>query len=498
MGGNKKGAATDCADKVSLRTKILYAMGNIYGGGGFQLVGFLYAIFLSDTIGLRMNYIPIVMMAGKIWDGVTYPLMGRISDKTRSRWGRRRPYFLFGSIGVLVSYVLLFAPVSFESQGMLLAYAVLSYMTFSTIWTVVMVPYFSFGAEITLDYKERTRLMSVSTCFSLGGSIMASAIPLLIVNSFPTSKQGYTVMAVVFGIIFGISVLCVFFSKKETVRQDTNTEEIGFFKALLNACKMRSFRAYVGIFIFGMLGVDIVSMIMAYYTRYYLRKDGILSLVLTTALVTQFVSIPLWTKVATRFGKRTAYIAGGCIMGVMGIILFSMPQTISLPMLLGMIVISSVGMAAIMFIPHTILGDIADVGEFAYGKRQEGTYSGFATFIRKISSGVGLALVTGTLSICGYITPPEGTTNFTAVYQPPEVEFVIRLFMTLIPVALVLIGMFCATKYKLSVQVHGRLIRHLNSIREGKGPVLTKEEDAELRNLLIGGNTKKEHVRWGA
>lgn len=276
MDHKKVGAQTVSADKVGLRTKILYAMGNVYGGGGFQLVGFLYSIFLSDTIGLNMAYIPFVMLAGKIWDGITDPLMGRITDKTRSKWGRRRPYFLFGSIAVLISYVLLFAPVSFESQGMLLAYAILSYMTFSTIWTVVMVPYFAFGAEITLDYNERTRVMSVSTCFSLFGSILASSVPTLIINSFPTSKQGYTVMAVVFGAIFGISVLCVFFSKKEVVREDTNTEKVSFFKSFINALKIRSFRAYVGMFIFGMLGMDIISMIMAYYTRYYLRKDGIL------------------------------------------------------------------------------------------------------------------------------------------------------------------------------------------------------------------------------
>ncbi|MCI6019872.1 MAG: glycoside-pentoside-hexuronide (GPH):cation symporter [Clostridiales bacterium] len=486
MGHKKVSTQTVSADKVGLRTKILYAMGNVYGGGGFQLVGFLYSIFLSDTIGLNMAYIPFVMLAGKIWDGITDPLMGRITDKTRSKWGRRRPYFLFGSIAVLISYVLLFAPVSFESQSMLLAYAILSYMTFSTIWTVVMVPYFAFGAEITLDYNERTRVMSVSTCFSLFGSILASSVPTLIINSFPTSKQGYTVMAVVFGAIFGISVLCVFFSKKEVVREDTNTEKVSFFKSFINALKIRSFRAYVGMFIFGMLGMDIISMIMAYYTRYYLRKDGILALCLTTALLTQLVCIPLWTKVANKYSKRTAYMTGGILVSAMGVCLFFLPKTISLPVIIVMIIAISIGLAAVMFIPHTILGDIVDIGEFAYGKRQEGTYSGFATFIRKISSGIGLAIVTGILGVCGYVTPPEGTTNFTEIYQPPMVEFMIRMFMSLIPVCLVLVGVFCATRFKLAGENHGKLIKHLNSLREGKGGTLTKEEEEDLRKQLIG------------
>ncbi len=477
-------------ESLPLRTKLLFGMGDIYGGGGFQLVGFLYAIFLSDTIGLNMMFIPIVLLAGKIWDAVSDPLMGRITDRTKSRWGRRRPYLLFGSVAVVLSFVFLFSPFSSDSQMALLAYALVSYLTFSTVWTVVMVPYFAFSAEITLDYNERTRVVTFRVLFSLVGSLLASAVPMTIINSFPNGKQGYLMMSIAFGILFGISVLCVFFSKKETYRPDVNKEEVGFFKSFANALKVRSFRQFVGMFIFGMMGIDIVSMIMAYYTRYYLRADGVLSLFLTVALLSQLAMLPFWSFIAKKFNKRTAYMAGTLIWAVMGAVFVFVPKTMPIPAILGFIIVISMGMGAVMFMPHAILGDITDVGEFAYGKRQEGSFSGFVTFIRKFSSGVGLAIVTGVLGMLGYITPPENTVNYTLVYQPPVVEDAIKIFISIVPVVLVVIGFLFASQYKLTRANHNKLIEHLNSIRDGKPGTLTPDEELRLRRLLISKKVK--------
>ena len=473
------------SERLSLKSKVLFGLGDIYGGGGFQLLGFFYAIFLSDTIGLNMMLIPFVLLSGKIWDAISDPLMGRLTDKTKSRWGRRRPYFLFGSIAVTLSFVFLFSPFSSESQIALLAYAIVSYLVFCTVWTVVMVPYFAFSAEISLDYNERTRVVTFRVLFSLIGSLLASAVPMTIINSFPDSKQGYVAMATAFGILFGLSILSVFFSKKEVYRPDTNNEKVGFFKSFANTLKVRAFRQFVGMFICGMMGIDIVSMIMAYYTRYYLRLDGVLTLFLTLALATQIVMLPLWSFIAKKFGKRNVYMAGGVIWAIAGIIFIFIPKTAPVAVLLGFIVVISMGMGAMMFIPHAILGDITDVGEFAYGKRQEGAFSGFATFIRKFSSGIGLAIVSGVLGFLGYVTPPEGTVNYTLVYQPPVVESAIKVFISVVPVVLVLLGLWFASRYQVSSDNHKKLIDHLNNVREGKPGTLTKEEELRLRRLLI-------------
>lgn len=465
-------------------------MGDIYGGGGFQLIGILYAIFLSDTVGLNMKLIPIVVLIGKIWDASIDPMMGRITDNTKSRWGRRRPYFLFGSVAVVLSYVFLFSSIPSDNQLFLLVYALVGYMTFSAVWSSIMVPYFAFTSEITLDYNERTRVVSFRVFFSLLGSLLASALPLAIIHSFPDAKQGYLVMALVFGIVFGISVLCVFFSTKETRRPDLNPETIGFFKSFVNTMKISSFRKYIGMFIFGMMAIDIVSMSMAYYTRYYLRADGVLSTFLTIALVTQLVMLPFWSFIAKKFNKKTAYIAGAVIWTIMGIVLVMLPKGLPIPYILIFIVLISIGMGSVMFMPHAILGDITDIGEFAYGKRQEGTFAGYASFIRQLSGGIALAIATGILGLVGYITPPEGTVNFTKIYQPPIVESTIKVLISVVPVVLVLLGSWFAVRYHVTRENHNKLIAHLNNIREGGEGTLSAEEEQRLRRLLISKNSK--------
>jgi oligogalacturonide transporter len=478
------------SDRIPAKSKILYGLGDLYGGGGFQLVGFFYAIFLSDTLGLGMAYIPIVLAVGKVWDAISDPLMGRITDNAKSRWGRRRPFFLFGSAAVALSFLFLFAPFASGSQAALLAFAIVSYLTFCTVWTVVMVPYFAFGAEMTLDYNERTRLVTVRMLFSLVGSLLASALPMTIVNSFGTSRQGYFAMAVLFGVVFGLAVLSVFFSRRETPRPNLNQDKVGFFRAFVNSLKIRAFRLYVGMFIFGMLAIDIVSMIMAYYTRYYLRADGVLTLFLTLALVTQLAVLPFWSFIARKFSKRAAYMAGAVVWMAMGVVIFFIQPSIPIAVILTFVVINSVGMGAVMFIPHTILGDITDIGEFAYGKREEGTFSGFATFIRKLSSGLGLAAVTGVLGILGYVTPPPDTVNFTLIAQPPEVEAAIRIFISAVPAALALIGFLFASRYRVSRDCHKKVVEHMNSLREGGPGTLDREEELALRRLLISKRAK--------
>lgn len=474
--------------KLSTKTKILFGLGDIYGGGGFQLIGFLYAIFLSDTVGLNMNLIPIVVLIGKIWDASIDPVMGRITDNTKTRWGRRRPYFLFGSVGVVLSYVFLFSFIPSDSQMFLLGYALVGYLTFSTVWSSIMVPYFAFNSEITLDYNERTRVVSFRMFFSLVGSLLAAALPMLIIHSFSSSRQGYLVMSLAFGVLFGLSVLSVFFSAKETKRTDLHPENIGFFQSFVNVLKISSFRKYIGMFIFGMMGVDIVSMAMAYYTRYYLRADGVLSTFLTVALVTQLVMLPFWSFIAKKFSKKTVYLSGALIWCVMGIILVTMPKGMTVPVILLLIIFISSGMGAVMFIPHCILGDITDIGEFAYGKRQEGAFAGYASFIRQLSGGISLALATGLLGLVGYITPPDGTVNFTEVYQPPIVETTIKILISVVPVVMVLIGSWFAVRYHVTRENHNKIITHLNHIREGGEGTMSAEEELHLRRLLISKN----------
>src|SRR5690606_19513086 len=143
------------------------------------------------------------------------PLMGSITDRTRSRFGRRRPYFLAGSVLIFLAFALHWYAPAFASETARFAYALFSYIFFATVFTLVMVPYSALAAEITLDYHERTRLNSVRLAFSLGAGVAAALVPMPIVRAFPTPQEGYLPMGIIFGLLFAAPWPVIFLHIRE-------------------------------------------------------------------------------------------------------------------------------------------------------------------------------------------------------------------------------------------------------------------------------------------
>lgn len=160
--------------EIKTQNIIFYGMGDLYGGGAFFVIGTLFLIFLTDVIGLTPAKAGLVLVLGKSWDAISDPLMGYISDHTRSRFGRRRVYFLIGIIPIALSFFLLWYPAEFNSETFLFLYYVFAYIFFSTIFTMVMVPYSALNAEMTENYQIRTRLSASKMLFSQFSSVSRS------------------------------------------------------------------------------------------------------------------------------------------------------------------------------------------------------------------------------------------------------------------------------------------------------------------------------------
>ena len=258
--------------RLPLKTKILFGAGDIFGGGAFNIINFFYAIFLTDVIGLNMIFVSPIFLIGKFWDAITDPVMGSITDRTDSRFGRRRPYFLAGILLIFASFFILWYPIAFDSQVSKFIYVLAAYLFFNTVVTMVMVPYQAMAAEISLDYNERTSVNSIKLAFSLGSSLICALFPMMIVNGFNNIRTGYIVMALIFGVFFSLPWIGVFFSSKE--REDFTVASGGFElkKMFTDPFKIKSFRGLLLMFLAAYLGMDIVSMIFAYYMKYYAKK----------------------------------------------------------------------------------------------------------------------------------------------------------------------------------------------------------------------------------
>src|SRR5512142_693274 len=177
-------------ERLSRRTKIMYGSGDTGFSLTMTIVAAYFAIFLTDVVGIPPGTAAIAIFIGRSWDYINDPLVGHLSDRTRTRWGRRRPFLLFGAVPFGLAFFLMWLRPAFESQVLLAIYYAVAYVLFDTAATFVYMPFFALTPELTSNYDERTSLTTTRMYFSIFASLVAFTIPLLIVGSFRPENAG--------------------------------------------------------------------------------------------------------------------------------------------------------------------------------------------------------------------------------------------------------------------------------------------------------------------
>lgn len=461
-------ATSATSERLSPLTKLIFGSGDICGGGGQNIVNFLYLIFLTDVARIRPALAGLIFLAGRIWGAIIAPVMGVVTDRTRTRWGRRRPYFLAASVLIFVSYVLLWAPVTAADEWQRFAFYLAAYLLFGLVMTTTMVPYSAMSAELTLDYDERTSVMSYRLAFSMGASIVTAIFPIWIVERAPDPRTGYLVMAVVFGALFALPWGFIFKYCPERPSFHQQKLSLDWRDLLLDPWRLRAFRLLVGIYVAGFIALDVVSSLIVYFMTYNLGRPADAKFFMGATIGMQLLSLPLYARLASRIGKGRTYAVGGAWwIAVMLVFLAFDPAwpAFSIYLLAGAM---GLGISAIAFVPWTIFPDTTEVAELATGDRREGTLSGFMTFLRKVASAVALFGVGQVLDVTGYRPPPEPAAGAVAVTAQPQAALTaIRLMLALAPIALGGLGVALALRYPLTAQMHARL-RDILSFRRGE------------------------------
>ena len=200
---------------LPLRTKLIFGSGDLFGGASVNMISLYYLIFLTDVVRIPPSLAGTTIFISKIWDAFSDPLMGIITDRTRSRWGKRRPYFILGVFTIFIGYVLLWNPVSFTSLGVRFFYVLFSYLLFNTLSTMVLIPYIARQPSLTPDYDERTSLNLVKAIFSFSGTIVGTMLPATMLRYAPDIIQGYRTVAVIMGILFALPWIAISIHIKE-------------------------------------------------------------------------------------------------------------------------------------------------------------------------------------------------------------------------------------------------------------------------------------------
>ena len=472
--------------RLSLATRIGFGVGDIYGGGAVTIVGILYLYFLTDVVRIRPALAGTVILISKIWDAVSDPLMGNLSDRTRTRWGRRRPYFLIGVPLVFASTVLLWFPVAFASETGRFAFVLAAYVVFSTVITMVMIPYNALASELTTDYNERTRLSTARIVFSTIGSGLCAVFPLVIVNSFQSPRTGFLAMGASFGALFALPFIAVFLMTSERRDFQEHSARPSLYATFVEPFRIKPFVHILMMYLFAFVASDALQAVVIYYMTYYLGRAGDTTTLLGTLLVMQLVSLAFFGWLSGRTSKRAAFGLGAAmwIVAMAFSLLIRPGQWAGIVYLFGGFVGFANGGIVVMI--YAIFPDMPDIDELYSGVRREGVYSGLFTFMRKLSSAFALFTIANLLELTGYRAPIEGADGLL-VDQPQAAAFVLslRLIFFGVPVVLMLLSLLGARLYRLTPQLHERLRVFLDRRRVGdRDESAGRGEEEALRAAL--------------
>ncbi len=448
------------SERLPRRTKFVYGLGDLGFSLTSTILGAYFAIFLTDVVGIPAGTAAAAIFIGRSWDYINDPIIGHISDRTRTRWGRRRPFLLFGFLPLALAFALLWWRPPWDSVLALAIYYALAYVVFDTAATFNYMPYFALTPELTADYDERTSLTSYRVFFSIVGSLIAFTLPLLLVGSFsPENAPKVLTMGAIFGVVSALPLLVVFLGTRER-REHVDQVQPSLRQSLRAARNNRPFVFGLLMFLMTWLSVDIVQATLLFFVKHAAQREPESDLIMATIFVTAILALPIWLWASGRWGKRRAFIGGIAFWALVQIVLITVTPTTALTPILILCVLAGVGVSAAHLLPWSIMPDAVEWDEWKTGERHEGMFYSLTTLVQKVASSIAIPLALLVLEVTGYVP--------NAAQQPPSAVLGIRLVMGPIPAVLLCLGIASAFFYPLGREQHRQIVAELEARRASR------------------------------
>jgi glycoside/pentoside/hexuronide:cation symporter, GPH family len=470
--------------KIFNKGRLSFWMKLLYGSGdwGISSVGMMrsifYAIYLTDVVGLEPRLASFGALIGIVWDAINDPIIGVISDRLRTRWGRRRPFLLWFAIPFGLSFIILWSAPDWESRTALLIYVTLSFMLADTLQTLISIPFLSLTPELTPDYDERTTLTSFRSFFQLMGAlsvvIAAPAIVDMVLIAGGTQQQGFMLVGAIFGSIGAIPLLLLGIFVRETSTPEQQ-QSMPFRETLSVAWENIPFRFAVGMHMLNWSAVDMIAVTFPYFLLYWVAQGDLLASIRIFGFDLAYESaffgilmsvcilfVPFWLWLSRIRNKREAYILGMAFWVTVALMIYTI-QPGQTDYLLLIAALAGIGVSAAYVLPDSMFADVIEWDELRTGRRQEGIFYGIRTLIRKLTGALVIFITLQALGWAGYESPPEGVTQF--VQSAPVLEM-IRLLVSPFGATILFGTIIFAWLFPLSREKHGRIQRLLERRRE--------------------------------
>ncbi len=454
-------------NKLTLRTKLGYGVCDLGGNLFFTVGSFIVMKYLTDVVGLSPWLSGLALSAGRVFDAFSDPIVGSLSDRTVTRFGRRRPYMFVGAILLFATMAFFFRNPRLESQAALFAWAAISYTLLAAVaYTLVNIPYSSLTPELTQDYNERTSLNAYRFAFAIVGTLLGAgaALPLIsavsgaaIVNNkwVGDPSAGYQVLGIAFGAAMAITALITVFSVRETTSHIARPKA-GFAniaKDYLSTFANKPFLLILLPWTLNITGVTVLSTMLQYYFTNVLNQPDKVTMAMLLLLVVAIVFIPIWTAIAKRIGKKWSYIIGmlGVAAGVL--LIFLVGPSASVGTLYALVAFCGIGFSTGYALPWSIIPDAIDYDFLKSGENREGLYYGIWTFSSKLGQAISALIIGALLSLTRY--------DGTIALQNPDAQLVIRLLFGPIAAVFYVASAIVLAFYPITAQKHAEIRRQI-------------------------------------
>jgi GPH family glycoside/pentoside/hexuronide:cation symporter len=446
--------------RLPIGVKLAYGAPNFAGAGMAIPLAIHMSIFYSDTVLVPLGYIALAVAVARAFDAITDPIMGWVSDRTKTRWGRRRPWMLLGAPLCAISFIGLFSPPVGITALQATAWFSVSFVLYFLFHTMYSIPHYGLGPELTLDYKERTSLFGWMEGFTVLGTIVAASAPAILIPRLGGARAGYAALALGMGAMLTLLYAwqCIRIKERpDFYQRKPNPLVPGVRRVMRN----RPFRVLLAVYLAGSISAAIPGLLMPFYTKYILQPedpDKWIGIFLVAYFGSGFLFLPFWIWLTRRWGKKQVFLFTFPMGITASLSLFFLGKG-DLAACFGILVWAGSVFGVRLFLGPSMQADVIDYDELYTGKRREAQYGALWALMFKLTIIPSASVPLAILAVVGF--EPN-------VQQSDTVQLALRAIYGFGPASTGIIAFVLALFFPINEGVHREIIAGIQAHQRGE------------------------------
>jgi len=450
--------------KYSTKLAFAYGIGQFSDTIALQTFVFFIFTFYFAVVNLNINLITIVFIVWSLWNAFNDPLLGSLSDRTHSRWGRRKPFIILGIAPLCIVIVLLFTPILGSVFATFMYFLVMA-IFFDISYTMVDLNYASLFPEMFQDLRERAKANTIKQFFTVLGLIVAFILPTLFIPKLddPLYLPNYGFSAIIMAVIVGIGfTICAIFGIKERKEFSEDYKKApSFLKSLKYSLKNKGFRTFIIANLCYWYVIGMLPTLVPLYGSFILEvgegESFLLGLLLATTFISAAIFLPLWRYLAVKVGMRKGYMLANTVF-IITLIPFLFIDNIIIAFIIFFLV--GIGLSGALLFADILLAAVIDDDEITTGLRREGGYYGINALITKLSTIIVILSISLVFNSTGW-----------AVFDPhPGINTIIglKILISVFPAIALGIGIIAINRFPITKEKYKQIKIEMGKIHQEK------------------------------